>query len=142
MTGEFYFFILSLRLFIRQEFQTGGCAILISHFWKDSWGVRPYFSTKSLATRKPATYNERRSLWALKLMMNWTLRMIFSFVGFWRRRKICTFDEFNRGRHVYTFENRCIEDPTLGLDDGSHKIFLCAKGTEDDCSEKMKEMDH
>lgn len=52
---------------------------------------------------------------------------------------ICTFDEFNRGRHVYTFENRCIEDPTLGLDDGSHKIFLCAKGTEDDCSEKMKE---
>ena len=52
---------------------------------------------------------------------------------------ICTFNEFKRGRHIYTFENRCIEDPTLSLGDGGHKIFLCAEGTEDDCSEKMKD---
>lgn len=24
----------------------------------------------------------------------------------------CTFDPFNRGRHVYTFENRCNEEST------------------------------
>jgi len=26
---------------------------------------------------------------------------------------ICTFDPFNKGRHVYHFENRCIDDPAL-----------------------------
>ncbi len=52
---------------------------------------------------------------------------------------ICTFDEFGKGRHVYSFENRCKEDLSIRLNDGTHKIFLCAKGTMDDCSEKMKE---
>ena len=30
---------------------------------------------------------------------------------------ICTFDEFGKGRHLYTFENICIQDETIRLDD-------------------------
>ena len=52
---------------------------------------------------------------------------------------ICTFDEFEKGRHVYSFENLCKEDPSIRLEDGAHKIILCARGTMDDCSEKMKD---
>lgn len=52
---------------------------------------------------------------------------------------ICTFDEFGKGRHKYSFENICLEDAGIKLEDGSHKIFLCAAGTMDDCSEKMKD---
>lgn len=52
---------------------------------------------------------------------------------------ICTYDEFGKGRHQYTFENLCLEDTKIRLNDGSHKIFLCAGGDKDDCSEKMKD---
>ncbi len=52
---------------------------------------------------------------------------------------ICTFDEFEKGRHKYSFENACLEDPEVKLKDGTHKIFLCAAGTMDDCSDKMKD---
>jgi predicted transposase/invertase (TIGR01784 family) len=52
---------------------------------------------------------------------------------------ICTFDEFGDGRHIYSFENVCKENPDIKLDDGTHKIFLCAGGNNDDCSEKMKD---
>ena len=52
---------------------------------------------------------------------------------------ICTFDEFGDGRHIYTFENTCKENSEIKLDDGTHKIFLCAGGDKDDCSEKMKD---
>ncbi len=52
---------------------------------------------------------------------------------------ICTFDEFGKGRHKYSFENVCLEDPEVKLEDGTHKIFLCAAGTMDDCSDKMKD---
>ncbi len=52
---------------------------------------------------------------------------------------ICTFDEFGKGRHKYSFENICLEDAEIKLEDGSHKIFLCAAGTMDDCSERMKD---
>ena len=52
---------------------------------------------------------------------------------------ICTFDEFGDGRHIYTFENLCKENPDIKLDDGAHKIFLCAGGSQEDCSEKMKD---
>lgn len=41
---------------------------------------------------------------------------------------ICTFDPFDRGRHIYHFENLCREDPTIRLDDGTEKIFLNTKG--------------
>ena len=52
---------------------------------------------------------------------------------------ICTFDEFGDERHLYSFENVCMENPEIKLDDGAHKIFLCAGGDKDDCSEKMKD---
>ena len=52
---------------------------------------------------------------------------------------ICTFDEFGDGRHIHTFENICKENPDIKLDDGTHKIFLCAGGDKDDCSENMKD---
>ena len=45
---------------------------------------------------------------------------------------ICTFDLFDKGRHLYTFENRCIQDDNLSLDDKTTKIFLNTKGTIDD----------
>jgi len=52
---------------------------------------------------------------------------------------ICTFDEYGDGRHIYTFENICRENPEIKFNDGTHKIFLCAGGDKDDCSEKMKD---
>ena len=46
---------------------------------------------------------------------------------------ICTFDEFGDGRHIYTFENVCKENQKIKLNDGTHKIFLCAGGDKEDC---------
>lgn len=42
---------------------------------------------------------------------------------------ICTYDPFGKGRRVYTFENRCIEDTSIALGDEATKIILNAKGT-------------
>ena len=53
---------------------------------------------------------------------------------------ICTFDLFGEGRHVYTFENRCIQDPDLVLGDEATKIILNTKGTMDDVSPEMKRL--
>ena len=35
---------------------------------------------------------------------------------------ICTFDPFSDGRHIYTFENRCLEDLSLTLGDETKAI--------------------
>ena len=51
---------------------------------------------------------------------------------------ICTFDLFGKGRHKYTFENRCCEDEKLRLEDGTQKIFLNAMGTQDDVNEDLR----
>lgn len=53
---------------------------------------------------------------------------------------ICTFDLFGLGRHIYTFENRCIEDLELPLGDDTTKIILNTKGTLDDVSPEMKKL--
>ena len=45
---------------------------------------------------------------------------------------ICTFDLFGAGRHLYTFENTCIQDNSISLNDRTTKIFLNTKGTMDD----------
>lgn len=42
---------------------------------------------------------------------------------------ICTFDPFHQGKAQYTFENICIEDKELKLDDGAKKIFSMQKIT-------------
>ena len=47
---------------------------------------------------------------------------------------------FGLGRHVYTFENRCIEDLELPLGDDTTKIILNTKGTLDDVSPEMKKL--
>ena len=50
---------------------------------------------------------------------------------------ICTFDPFKMGRHIYTFENICIEDNRIELRDETTKIFLNTKGNIDDVDEEM-----
>ena len=52
---------------------------------------------------------------------------------------ICTFDPFDKGRHVYTFENRCNEDHRLVLGDEATKLFLNTKGTMKDVDSEMLE---
>ena len=52
---------------------------------------------------------------------------------------ICaTFDPFNKGRHIYTFQNLCKEDTSIKLNDGAFTIFLTPLGTQDDISPKLK----
>ena len=45
---------------------------------------------------------------------------------------ICSFDVFGKGRHLYTFQNQCLQDISITLGDGTTKIFLNTKGTMDD----------
>lgn len=52
---------------------------------------------------------------------------------------ICTFDPFHDGRHIYTFENTCQENPSVLLGDETSKIFLNTKGSIDDVDDEMKE---
>ncbi len=52
---------------------------------------------------------------------------------------ICaTFDPFNKGRHIYTFQNICTEDTNIKLNDGAYTIFLTPKGTADDVNPELK----
>ncbi len=53
---------------------------------------------------------------------------------------ICTFDLFGKGRHIYTFENRCLQDYEIGLGDETTKIILNTKGTMDDVTPEMKRL--
>jgi predicted transposase/invertase (TIGR01784 family) len=53
---------------------------------------------------------------------------------------VCTFDLFGEGRHIYTFENRCIQNPELSLGDDTTKIILNTKGTMDDVTPEMKRL--
>ena len=53
---------------------------------------------------------------------------------------VCTFDLFGQGRHVYTFENRCVQDLELPLSDDTVKIILNTKGILDDVSIEMKSL--
>ena len=55
---------------------------------------------------------------------------------------ICDYDEFGIGRHIYTFENTCIQEPALKLNDDTVKIILNTKGTMDDVSDEVKELLH
>ena len=53
---------------------------------------------------------------------------------------VCTFDLFGKGRHIYTFENRCIQSTELALGDETTKIILNTKGTMDDVTPEMKRL--
>jgi predicted transposase/invertase (TIGR01784 family) len=52
---------------------------------------------------------------------------------------ICTFDLFNKGRHKYTFQNVCLEDNSIILNDEAQKIILNTKGIIKDLSEELLE---
>lgn len=51
---------------------------------------------------------------------------------------ICPFDLYGLGRHIYTFDGRCREDPAIKINDGATRIFLNAKGTMDDVSAGLR----
>ncbi len=51
---------------------------------------------------------------------------------------ICPFDEYGKGRHIYTFTNKCTEEPGLEMEDGTTRIVLNAAGTLDDVDDKLK----
>ena len=51
---------------------------------------------------------------------------------------ICNFDPFGRKRYCYTFRNKCQEDDTVELGDGSHTIFLSTYGeNEEEVPERL-----
>ena len=50
---------------------------------------------------------------------------------------ICMSDIFGKGRHIYTFENRCIQDTDITLEDGTTKIFLNPYSEMDDISQEL-----
>ena len=52
---------------------------------------------------------------------------------------ICNFDPYGRGRYIYTFEGRCIEEPDLSAGDGARKVVVNTKGTKGDISPELKE---
>ncbi|WP_238916920.1 Rpn family recombination-promoting nuclease/putative transposase [Clostridium sp. YIM B02555] len=52
---------------------------------------------------------------------------------------ICTFDLFNKGRHKYTFQNVCLEDNSMILNDEAQKIILNTKGIMKDLSDELLE---
>ena len=53
---------------------------------------------------------------------------------------VCTFDPFEQGRHRYTFQNLCLEDRNLQLEDETVKVFINTKGSMDDVSEELKQI--
>ena len=53
---------------------------------------------------------------------------------------ICLFDPFKQKKCYYTFEERCVEDVSLALKDGTKKIFLNTDGVNrDEMSEALLE---
>ena len=50
---------------------------------------------------------------------------------------ICTFDLFGLGRHRYTFENICIEDNSIRLQDDTQRIVLNTRGIMKDLNEEI-----
>lgn len=55
---------------------------------------------------------------------------------------ICDYDEYGKGRHIYTFENICLEDTTIHFGDDTVKIVLNTKGTADDVSAELRDVLH
>ena len=51
---------------------------------------------------------------------------------------ICPFDMFDKGRHLYTFQNICKEDHKILLKDETTKIFFFFYGYMDDVSKELK----
>lgn len=70
--------------------------------------------------------------------------LLYTGEGYAKLRKsyiifICTFDPFSDGRHIYTFENRCLEDLSLTLGDETTEVFLSTKSKKDDVDDEIKD---
>ena len=52
---------------------------------------------------------------------------------------ICNYDEFERGRYIYTFENTCREEPDVRFGDDAYKVVVNTKGYRGEISEELKE---
>ena len=63
------------------------------------------------------------------------LKLRKSFVIF-----ICNYDPFGRNRYIYTFENRCIEEPDMTFGDETMKVVVNTKGSVGEISEELKEI--
>lgn len=53
---------------------------------------------------------------------------------------ICNHDPYGRGRVVYRFENRCIEEPELPFGDETVKVIVNTRGTEGTVNAKLLEV--
>ena len=45
---------------------------------------------------------------------------------------VCDFDPFMKGKYCYSFENLCVEDKELSMQDGAKSIFLNTRGKNND----------
>ena len=52
---------------------------------------------------------------------------------------ICMNDPFGKGKQAYTFENLCVNDPSLTMGDEARKIFVNVEGDADNVSPDLKE---
>ena len=52
---------------------------------------------------------------------------------------ICPFDLFHKGMYRYTFREICVEDRETELQDGTMRVFLNAKGTKGEISQRLKD---
>ena len=52
---------------------------------------------------------------------------------------ICTFDAIGKNKPVYTFENICIEDKNISLQDGTKKVIMNAEGFKNTKDKELKE---
>ena len=53
---------------------------------------------------------------------------------------ICNYDPFGKGRYLYRFENRCVEDLDLAFGDESVKVVLNTKGTVGIIREELRQI--
>ena len=52
---------------------------------------------------------------------------------------ICTFDAIDKNRPIYTFENICLEDKNISLQDGTKKVIINAEAFKDTKNKELKE---
>ncbi len=52
---------------------------------------------------------------------------------------ICTFDAIGKNKPIYTFENICLEDKNISLQDGMKKVIINAEAFKDTKNKELKE---
>lgn len=89
-------------------------------------------SNKNLA-RRSRFYQHTIDSQALEKSSDY-IKLLDSYVIF-----ICPFNILPKyGYHLYHFKPRADEDPSIVLEDGTSRIFVCAKGKMNDVSDEMK----